>query len=44
MTELLKWVLGTMASVMVYFALLVASTNADAATWIMTVENILMRA
>lgn len=43
MTELLKWVLGTMASVMVYIALLVASTNADAATWIMTVENILMR-
>ena len=44
MTELLKWVLGTMASVMVYIALLVASTNADAATWIMTVKNILMRA
>ena len=44
MTELLKWVLGTMASVMVYIALLVASTNADDATWIMTVENILMRA
>ena len=43
MTELLKWVLGTMAAVMVYIALLVASTNADAATWIMTVENILMR-
>ena len=42
MTEVLKWVLGTMASVMVYIALLVASTNADAATWIMTVENILM--
>jgi hypothetical protein len=44
MTEVLKWVLGTMASVMVYIALLVASTNADAATLIMTVENILMRA
>ena len=44
MTEVLKWVLGTMASIMVYIALLVASTNADAATWIMTVENILMHA
>ena len=44
MTEVLKWVLGTMASIMVYIALLVASTNADAATLIMTVENILMRA
>jgi len=44
MTELLKWVLGTMASVMVYIALLVASTNADAATWIMIVENTLMHA
>ena len=44
MTELLKWVMGTMASIMVYIALLVASTNADAATLIMTVENILMRA
>jgi hypothetical protein len=44
MTKVLKWVLGTMASVMVYIALLVASTNADAATLIMTVENILMRA
>ena len=44
MTELLRWVMGTIASVMVYIALLVASTNADAATWIMTVENILMRA
>ena len=44
MTEVLKWVLGTMASVMVYIALLVASTNADAANLIMTVENILMRA
>jgi len=43
MTELLKWVMGTMASIMVYVALLVASTNADAANWIITVENILMR-
>ena len=44
MAELLKWVLGTMTSVMVYIALLVASTNADAATVIITVENILMLA
>ena len=44
MTELLKWVLGTIASVMVYIALLLASTNADAATVIITVENILMHA
>ena len=43
MTELLKWVLGTIASVMVYIALLLASTHADAATLIITVENILMR-
>jgi hypothetical protein len=42
MTELLKWVLGTIASVMVYIALLLASTNADAAILILTVENILM--
>jgi hypothetical protein len=37
-------VVGKIDSVIVYIALLVASTNADAATWIIAVENILMRA
>jgi len=41
MTKVLKWVLGTMASLMVYIALIVASTNADASTLIITAENIL---
>lgn len=42
--ELLKWMLGEMASVIVNITLIVASTNAGAATWVMAVKNIFMRA
>ena len=42
--ELLKWMLGEMASVIVNIALIVASTNAGAATWVIAVKNTFMRA